>query len=116
MNPQHARHGKAPCTATQTIAAQDGDKRFMPGGREGLLSLDRQTGGSADRLLRLRNRQASTLEATGHAVVAFNAGNLEPVVALRAKYPSLKIFIAADDHLTGNLIRRWQKRRQRRRR
>jgi putative DNA primase/helicase len=49
---------------------------------------------------------ASSHEATGDAVaVAFDAGNLEPVaVALRVKYPSLKIIIAADDdHLTdGN--------------
>lgn len=42
---------------------------------------------------------ASIHECTGHAVaVAFNAGNLEAVaVALRGKYPSLKILIAADD-------------------
>lgn len=49
---------------------------------------------------------ASIHECTGHAVaVAFNAGNLEAVaVALRTKYPTLKIIIAADDdHLTpGN--------------
>ena len=42
---------------------------------------------------------ASIHEATGNAVaVAFNAGNLEAVaVALRAKYPALKIIIGADD-------------------
>ena len=42
---------------------------------------------------------ASIHECTGHAVaVAFNAGNLEAVaVALRSKYPALKIIIAADD-------------------
>ena len=42
---------------------------------------------------------ASIHECTGHAVaVAFNAGNLEAVaVALRNKYPTLKIIIAADD-------------------
>ncbi len=42
---------------------------------------------------------ASIHECTGHAVaVALNAGNLEAVaVALRNKYPSLKIIIAADD-------------------
>jgi putative DNA primase/helicase len=49
---------------------------------------------------------ASIHECTGHAVaVAFNAGNLEAVaVALRTKYPALKIIIAADnDHQTpGN--------------
>jgi len=42
---------------------------------------------------------ASIHECTGHAVaVAFNAGNLVAVaLALRIKYPSLKIIIAADD-------------------
>ena len=42
---------------------------------------------------------ASIHECTGHAVaVAFTAGNLETVaVALRTKYPTLKIIIAADD-------------------
>jgi putative DNA primase/helicase len=42
---------------------------------------------------------ASIHECTDHAVaVAFNAGNLEAVaVALRSKYPALKIIIAADD-------------------
>ena len=48
---------------------------------------------------------ASIHECTGHAVaVAFNAGNLEAVaVALRNKYPTLKIIIAADDdHQTPN--------------
>jgi putative DNA primase/helicase len=49
---------------------------------------------------------ASIFEATGEAVaVAFDAGNLYAVaLALRNKYPSLKIIMAADDdHLTdGN--------------
>ena len=42
---------------------------------------------------------ASIHECTGHAVaIAFNAGNLESVaLALRTKYPALKIIIAADD-------------------
>ncbi len=49
---------------------------------------------------------ASIHEATGHAVVvAFNAGNLKSVaLALRAKYPVLKMIMAADDdiHTAGN--------------
>lgn len=49
---------------------------------------------------------ASIHECTGHAVaVAFNAGNLSTVaMALRIKYPSFKIIIAADDdrHTPGN--------------
>ena len=89
----------------QTIAP-DGDKRFHPGGRvKGCyFSIGRPAGvlvvceGFAT--------GASIHEATGYAVaVAFNAGNLELVaLGLRAKYPSLKIIIAADDdHLTeGN--------------
>lgn len=47
---------------------------------------------------------ASVNMATGQAVaVAFNAGNLEAVaLALRTKYPALKLVIAADDdHLTA---------------
>jgi len=82
----------------QTIAP-DGTKMFMSGGRvkgcyfgigkpKGVLIVCEgfATG-------------ASIHECTGHAVaVAFNAGNLQAVaVALRSKYPSLKIIIAADD-------------------
>ncbi len=42
---------------------------------------------------------ASIREATGHAVaIAFNAGNLLPVaIALRTKYPEIRIVICADD-------------------
>ncbi len=82
----------------QTIAP-DGIKMFMSGGRvkgcyfgigkpKGVLIVCEgfATG-------------ASIHECSGHAVaVAFNAGNLEAVaVALRNKYPTLKIIIAADD-------------------
>ena len=87
----------------QTIAP-DGDKRFHPGGRV--------TGcyfgiGKPDGLVIVCEgfaTGASIRESTGDAVaVAFNAGNLQPVaVALHAKYPALKIIIAADDdHLTA---------------
>ncbi|MEC5214452.1 putative DNA primase/helicase [Polaromonas sp. CG_9.5] len=82
----------------QTIAP-DGSKMFMSGGRvkgcyfgigkpKGVLIVCEgfATG-------------ASIHECTGHAVaVAFNAGNLDAVaVALRTKYPTQKIVIAADD-------------------
>ena len=89
----------------QTIAP-DGDKRFMPGGR--VKGCYHSIGKPAGVLTVCEGLAtgASIHEATGHAVaVAFNAGNLEPVaLALRAKYPDLKIIIAADDdHLTdGN--------------
>ncbi len=78
---------------------QDGEKRFHPGGRTTgcYFAIGRPNGtlivteGFAT--------GASIHEATGQAVaVAFNAGNLQPVaVELHAKYPALKIIIAADD-------------------
>ena len=89
----------------QTIVP-DGDKRFHPGGR--VKGCYHAIGKPADLLIACEGYAtgASIHESTGHAVaVAFNAGNLEPVaVALRAKYPDLKIIVAADDdHLTeGN--------------
>ena len=86
----------------QTITP-DGDKRFLSGGR--VKGCYHAIGKPAGLLIVCEGYAtgASIHEATGHAVaVAFNAGNLEPVaVALRAKYPALKIIIAADDdHLT----------------
>ena len=91
----------------QTIAP-DGDKRFMPGGR--VKGCYHSIGKPAGVLIVCEGYAtgASIHEATGDAVavaVAFNAGNLEAVaLALRAKYPALKIIVAADDdHLTdGN--------------
>lgn len=89
----------------QTIAP-DGEKRFHSGGKV--------TGcyfsiGKPDGLVIVCEGYAtgaSIHECTGQAVaVAFNAGNLDAVaVALRNKYPALKIIVAADDdHLTpGN--------------
>ena len=88
----------------QTIAP-DGGKRFLFGGL--MRACYHSIGKPADLLIVCEGYAtgASLHETTGHAVaVAFNAGNLEPVaVALRAKYPALKIIIAADDdHLTPN--------------
>ena len=89
----------------QTITP-DGDKRFMTGGR--VKGCYYSIGKPVGVLIVCEGYAtgASINECTGDAVaVAFNAGNLEPVAAaLRAKYPSLKIIIAADDdHLTdGN--------------
>ena len=82
----------------QTIAP-DGSKLFMYGGRvDGCY----HSIGKPDGVLIVCEGYAtgaSIHEATGHAVaVAFTAGNLEAVaVALRSKYPALKIIIAADD-------------------
>jgi len=86
--------------------APDGDKRFLPGGR--VKGCYHSIGKPAGVLTVCEGfaTGASIHECTGlAAAVAFNAGNLEAVaVALRAKYPDLKIIIAADDdHLTdGN--------------
>jgi putative DNA primase/helicase len=87
----------------QTIAP-DGDKRFHPGGR--VTGCYHAIGKPAGALIVCEGYAtgASIHDATGQAVaVAFNAGNLGPVaLALRDKYPALKIIIAADDdHLTG---------------
>ncbi|MBC7599855.1 MAG: DUF3987 domain-containing protein, partial [Polaromonas sp.] len=88
----------------QTIAP-DGDKRFHPGGR--IKGCCHAIGKPVGLLVVCEGYAtgASIHEATGHAVaVAFNAGNLEAVaLSLRAKYPDLKIIVAADDdHLTDS--------------
>lgn len=84
--------------SSQTIG-QDGDKRFLSGGR--IKGCYHAIGKPAGKLIVCEGYAtgASMHEATGHAVaVAFNAGNLETVaLALRAKYPALQIVIAADD-------------------
>jgi len=82
---------------------QEGDKRFLPGGR--VKGCYYPIGKPAGLLIVCEGYAtgASIHESTGHATaVAFNAGNLEAVaVALHIKYPTLKIIIAADDdHLT----------------
>ena len=82
----------------QTIAP-DGDKRFLSGGRvKGCYHSIGKPNGSLI-VCEGYATGASIHECTGHAVaVAFNAGNLDAVaLALRAKYPALKIIMAADD-------------------
>lgn len=86
--------------------APDGTKMFMSGGRvRGCYFSIGKPNGSVIICEGLATG-ASIHEATGDGVaVAFNAGNLEAVaVALRSKYPTLKIIVAGDDdHLTpGN--------------
>lgn len=87
----------------QTILP-DGSKRFMSGGR---VAGCYYSIGKPDGVLIVCEgfaTGASLHEATGHAVaVAFNVGNLRAVAqALRTKFPSLKIIVAADDdHLTA---------------
>jgi len=82
----------------QTIAP-DGSKLFMPGGRvKGCYHSIGKPNGSVI-VCEGYATGASIHECTGDAVaVAFNAGNLEAVaVALRAKYPTLTMIVAADD-------------------
>jgi putative DNA primase/helicase len=87
----------------QSISA-DGSKRFLRGGRMRgcYFSI-----GKPDGVIIICEglaTGASIHECTEHAVaVAFNAGNLEPVaMALREKYPAIRIVIAADDdHATA---------------
>lgn len=82
----------------QTIGP-DGEKRFLPGARVG--GCYHAIGRPEGVLIVCEGYAtgASIHEATRHAVaVAFNAGNLEAVaLALRGKYPDLKIILAADD-------------------
>ena len=82
----------------QTIGP-DGDKRFHPGGR--IAGCYFGIGKPADLLVIAEGfaTGASIHEATGHAVaVAFTAGNLLAVAqALRAKFPTLRLIVAADD-------------------
>ena len=82
----------------QTITP-DGTKMFMSGGRVKGCYFGIGKPKSALIVCEGFATGASIHECTGHAVaVAFNAGNLEAVaVALRTKYPALKIIIAADD-------------------
>jgi putative DNA primase/helicase len=84
--------------SVQTIAP-DGTKLFMRGGR--VKGCYFGIGQLKDVLIVCEGfaTGASIHECTGHGVaVAFNAGNLEAVaVAMRTKYPALKIIVAADD-------------------
>jgi hypothetical protein len=77
----------------------DGDKRFLTGGemRGCYFGIGKPNGPLC--IAEGYATGASIHAATGHAVaVAFDAGNLEPAaLALRAKYPGLRIVLCADD-------------------
>lgn len=79
--------------------AHDGEKRFLPGGhvKGGYFAIGKPNGTLC--IAEGYATAASIHEATRHAVaVAFNAGNLLPVaLALRAKYPELRIIVCADN-------------------
>ena len=77
----------------------EGEKRFLTGGR---VAGSYFSIGKPDGVMCICEGYATGAtihEATGYAVaVAFNAGNLEPVaLALRAKFPDLRLIICADD-------------------
>ncbi|EJL77466.1 hypothetical protein PMI12_01729 [Variovorax sp. CF313] len=94
--PMHDATGKL---NSLQIISPDGTKCFMPGGR--VRACYHAIGKPMGRVFVCEGYAtgATIHEAMGDAVaVAFSAGNLLPVaVALRAKYPSLEIIIAADD-------------------
>jgi putative DNA primase/helicase len=82
----------------------DGQKRFLKSGRK--LGLYFSLGGPVQGHMAIAEglaTAASIHAATGWPTAcAFDAGNLEPVaVALRAKYPSTDIVVAADGDAVG---------------
>ncbi|MCP5233643.1 MAG: toprim domain-containing protein [Zoogloeaceae bacterium] len=93
-----ARDAAGELHTLQFISA-DGAKRFLSGGR--ISGCYYAIAGSGDGLLICEGYAtgATIRLATGAAVaVAFNAGNLVPVAqALRAKFPRLRLVIAADN-------------------
>lgn len=84
---------------TLQFIGPDGDKRFLSGGR--VHGCYCAIGRPAHTLLLAEGlATAATLyAATGHATaIAFNASNLAPVArALRAKFPTLRIIVCADN-------------------
>jgi putative DNA primase/helicase len=92
------RDSEGKLQSLQTIAP-NGSKRFQPGGR--VKGCYHSIGKPGEMVVVCEGYAtgASIYEATGLAVaVAFNAGNLSPVAkALRAKYPQMKLVVAADD-------------------
>lgn len=91
----------------ERISPDGKDKKGLPGGRRTGLYFG--IGKPDDGVLLIGEgfaTMASNRECTGHAVaVAFTAGNLKAVaLALRAKYPAMKLVICADDdvHTPGN--------------
>jgi len=81
--------------------AEDGSKRFLSGGRirSNYFSIGTLQGADALCIAEGFATGATIHQATGYpVVVAFNAGNLEPVAkALRQKLPDPTIIICADD-------------------
>ena len=84
---------------TLQFVSEDGSKRFLTGGR--IRGCYFAIGRPVDRLLLCEGyaTAATLFEATGAAVAAcFSCGNLLPVaMALRAKFPKLRLIVCADN-------------------
>jgi putative DNA primase/helicase len=97
-----ARDAEGELHSLQFIAG-DGAKRMMAGGR--VRGCYHAIGKVGDTLCIAEGfaTAASVYEATGHATAcAFSANNLKPVaLALRAKFPEVRIMICADDDEAG---------------
>jgi putative DNA primase/helicase len=89
-------------TSLQFINAE-GEKRFLHGGEKGYFVIGNIDPGKTACICEGYATGASIHEATGHAViVAFDAGNMKKIaLALRTKYPDLKIILCADDDESG---------------
>ncbi|MEO6422846.1 MAG: toprim domain-containing protein [Candidatus Nitrotoga sp.] len=89
-------------TSLQFINAE-GEKRFLHGGEKGYFVIGKIEPGKTACICEGYATGASIYEATGHAViVAFDAGNMKKIaLALRTKYPDLKIILCADDDESG---------------
>jgi RecA-family ATPase len=96
-------------TSLQRICAA-GEKRFDKGGKV-TGSFFTIGGGDTIAICEGLATGASIHKAAGHTVVvAFNAGNLEPVaIALRGKYPDRSIIICADNDESGVGLEKAQK-------
>lgn len=84
--------------------AEDGNKRFLSGGRisGGYFSIGTTTGAEALCIAEGFATGSTIHQATNHPVaVAFNAGNLEPVAkAMRERFPKMPLIVCADDDAT----------------
>lgn len=100
------RDGAGKLWSLQKITSS-GSKRFLPGGRKkGCFHLiGNLTEGQPIIITEGYATGASIHMATGHpTVVAFDAGNLEPVVAeLKKVYPKSQIILAGDDDRWGTI-------------
>ncbi|MCE3232430.1 MAG: primase 2 (PriCT-2) family [Rickettsiaceae bacterium] len=89
------------------VIYHNGNKRFLAGGRKkGCFHvIDDLQSSSAIYLCEGYATGASIYEATGiTTVIAFDAGNLEPVIAaIKSQYPNITITIAADNDQWGEV-------------